>query len=90
MATLTPEERRTKAARMRRYRARMRRERTFVDGCRWFKPSEIAKQFNKSPMTIRRWCGSGFILTLGYRLRRDVKGQTMIGVPLPSTKSPQP
>jgi hypothetical protein len=81
----------TKAARMRRYRARRRRERNFADGCRWFKVGEIAKQYQKSPFTIWRWCREGFIFSLGYRLRRNVKGQTMIGIPLSaSTESPQP
>lgn len=71
-----------KAANMRRYRARWRRERSFSDECRWYKLSEIARQFQKSEMTIWNWCNNGFIFTLGYRLRRDVSGHLFVGVPL--------
>ena len=49
-------------------------------GITWQRPSQFAAEYNKSPLTVRRWCRSGFILTLGYLVVIDPKGRWMIGV----------
>lgn len=78
------------AARLRRYRARLRRERLFAHGCYWYRMSEVARYFGKSQMTIWKWCTDGFILTLGYRLRHDRNGRWFIGTQLPLYLDPKP
>lgn len=40
----------------------------------WIPLSKLAKEFEKSRVTIHNWCVDGFLLTLGYRIRRDCKG----------------
>lgn len=52
-----------------------------ADGLVWMSPPRLGKLFNKHGDTIRIWCHSGFILTLGYKLKRDPKGHYLIGIP---------
>ncbi len=52
------------------------------DGIVWLTPPQLAIEFDKTDMTVRRWCYDGFILSLGYRLQRGPKGRWLIGVPL--------
>lgn len=49
--------------------------------CVWVPVSEFAAEFNKTNRTVQKWCASGFVLSLGYRIRRDVTGHWEIGVP---------
>ena len=57
--------------------------RPHYDGDRvWVTPPRLAVEFNKTEMTMRRWCYSGFILSLGYLLRREPRGRWLIGIPL--------
>jgi hypothetical protein len=44
----------------------------------WIPVSVIAKEYNKNSVTIKRWCSSGFILRLGFRIKRDPKGRWML------------
>jgi len=48
---------------------------------KWVPVSALAREYQKHPFTIRRWITSGFIFTLGYRVRRDVTGHWRIGIP---------
>jgi hypothetical protein len=41
----------------------------------WVPVSEIARRYGKHSVTIKRWCKDGFILHLGFRIRKDPKGQ---------------
>jgi hypothetical protein len=41
----------------------------------WKPVSEVAREYNKSPITLKRWALSGFILKLGFRVKRDPKGR---------------
>lgn len=51
----------------------------FSDGnTLWIPLAYIAREFNKHPFTVRKWCASGFILSLGYRTRRDPKGHWFV------------
>lgn len=47
-------------------------------GTRWLPVTMLAREFNKSAMTMRRWCITGFILTVGYRTMRDVSGHWLV------------
>ena len=47
--------------------------------------TEVAREFNKTRKTIHEWCQSGFILQLGYTVRRDATGHWFL-TPPPSTK----
>lgn len=47
----------------------------------WVPISVIAKEYGKSPRMIRKWVHSGFILEIGYFVRRDITGHFIIGVP---------
>lgn len=58
-------------------------------GTEWIPVSAIAREFNKTERTIRNWCHSGFILTLGYRTKRDHTGHWLIAT-LISHHDPQP
>jgi hypothetical protein len=43
--------------------------------------AQVAADFNKTRMTIFRWVKSGFILTLGYRVRVGPKGDVHLTPP---------
>lgn len=43
-------------------------------GTLWVPLSDIAKEFSRPRQTIAIWCRTGFILTIGYRAKRDHKG----------------
>jgi hypothetical protein len=47
----------------------------------WLPVSAIAREYQKSPQMIRNWVKSGFILEIGYVVKRDVTGHFIIGVP---------
>jgi hypothetical protein len=81
----------TQAEATRRYRSRLRQARRLTDdGYLWRTVSEVAREYQKAPITIARWCEDGFILTLGYRLKRDVTGHWLIGTPYTETRQTQP
>ena len=40
----------------------------------WQTITQVAREFGKTRQTIHNWVTSGFILTLGYRVQRDVSG----------------
>lgn len=44
-------------------------------------PSVVAIEFNKTRVTMMNWCRSGYFIELGYRIRKEPKGQWLIGVP---------
>lgn len=44
----------------------------------WVPVSQIAREYQKHPMTIKRWCTSGFILHLGFRIKKDPKGRWLL------------
>jgi len=48
----------------------------------WLPISAIAREYQKTPQMIRNWVRSGFILEIGYSVRRDVTGHFIIGVPV--------
>lgn len=47
----------------------------------WEPVSVVAREYNKHSMTLKRWCKSGFILTLGYRVLCDPKGRWWVERP---------
>jgi hypothetical protein len=46
----------------------------------WVPVSVMAEVFSRNPWTIRRWCIEGYIVQLGYRVKRESRGQWKIGV----------
>jgi hypothetical protein len=48
---------------------------------KWVPLSVIAIEYNRVPAAIRQWCSNGFILELGYSLRKDSTGHWIVGVP---------
>lgn len=54
---------------------------TDSDNIVWVTTSEFAQEFRKTNRTVQRWCTAGFVLSLGYRIRRDVTGHWQVGVP---------
>lgn len=46
----------------------------------WVPTGELAHEYGKTPRTIVRWATEGFLLTLGYRIRRDTTGHWLVGV----------
>jgi len=53
----------------------------------WIPVSKVAREYNKHAMTIKRWCASGFIIHLGFRVRRDPKGQWFLSRIIPEQTS---
>lgn len=47
----------------------------------WLSVSDIAREYDRTPTMIRVWCRTGFIITLGYHVRKDHTGHWLIGVP---------
>ncbi len=47
----------------------------------WVPVSRIAREYNKHAVTIKRWCASGFILRLGFRVKKDPKGHWLLSRP---------
>jgi hypothetical protein len=47
----------------------------------WLPISAIAREYNRDPESIRRWCLNGFMIELGYTIRRDETGHWIVGVP---------
>jgi len=47
----------------------------------WLPVSAIACEYQKSPQMIRNWVKSGFIIEIGFSVKRDVTGHFIIGVP---------
>jgi len=47
----------------------------------WLTVKEFAYRQNRSPVSIWRWCDTGFIIELGYLLHRDITGRILIGIP---------
>ena len=47
---------------------------------RWYSVSEFAEEWGKDHSTILRWIHSGFVVSLGHRLKRDPTGHWSIGV----------
>lgn len=47
----------------------------------WLPISRVAKEYNRSPETIRLWCVSGFLIELGFTIQRDLTGHWIIGIP---------
>lgn len=41
----------------------------------WVPISVVAREYQKHTVTLKRWARTGFILHLGFRVRRDPKGQ---------------
>ena len=47
----------------------------------WVPVSVIAAEYQRTPQMIRNWVRSGFIVEIGFSVRRDVTGHYIIGVP---------
>lgn len=46
----------------------------------WVPTGELAHEYGRTQRTIIRWATEGFLLSLGYQLRRDLKGHWLVGV----------
>jgi len=47
----------------------------------WVPVSVIAAEYQRTPQMIRNWVRSGFIVEIGFSVRRDMTGHFIIGVP---------
>lgn len=47
----------------------------------WMPISVVAKEYNRHPESIRRWCENGFLIELGFTIRRDETGHWIVGIP---------
>lgn len=47
----------------------------------WLSVTDAADFYGKCPRTIRLWCYDGTLVSAKCRVRRDLKGQWIIGVP---------
>jgi hypothetical protein len=47
----------------------------------WIPLSLLALEYQKSKETVRLWIKSGFIVEIGFHVKRDVTGHYIIGVP---------
>lgn len=54
---------------------------TESDSFVWVSTREFAQEFRKTNRTVQRWCSAGFVLSLGYRIRRDATGHWEVGIP---------
>ena len=52
-----------------------------TDPLTWVPLNVIAIEYHRSPESMRLWCVSGFMLELGYSLRKDELGRWQVGVP---------
>lgn len=50
-------------------------------GTVWLDVPEFARKQQKARTTIYEWCASGFVVELGYVIRKDVTGHWRIGIP---------
>jgi hypothetical protein len=41
----------------------------------------IAAEYQRTPQMIRNWVRSGFIVEIGFSVRKDITGHYIIGVP---------
>jgi hypothetical protein len=48
----------------------------------WLPISVVALMYSRSAESIRLWCIEGYIIQLGYRVRRECRGQWRIGIPV--------
>jgi hypothetical protein len=51
---------------------------------------ELSREFGKAPSTIYRWIESGFILSLGYTIRRDFMGNLYLTPPRDASHASHP
>jgi len=47
----------------------------------WVPVAEIAAEYQRTPQMIRNWVKSGFIVEIGFSVRKDITGHYIIGVP---------
>ena len=47
----------------------------------WVPVSVIATEYQRTPQMIRNWVKSGFIVEIGFSVKKDVTGHYIIGVP---------
>ena len=47
----------------------------------WVSVSELAEEYHKSRKTILNWIYDGFLIQMGYSLRKDPSGYWYIGKP---------
>jgi hypothetical protein len=47
----------------------------------WVTIADVARRLGKTRQTVHNWVTSGFILTLGYRVRRDYTGYWLLYPP---------
>lgn len=50
-------------------------------GMVWVPVADFAREYHKSRTAIKNWIADGFIFTLGFRVKKDVKGNVYIGKP---------
>lgn len=46
----------------------------------WVPASELAHEYGKTRQTIINWCADGFMLSLGFKVRRDPTGHWLVGL----------
>jgi len=51
------------------------------DSTLWVSMTEIARLYGKQRMSVYRWCVEGYLIELGYKLKREPKNRWLIGVP---------
>lgn len=51
------------------------------DDITWVPVSIIAAEYQRTPQMIRNWVRSGFIVEIGFSVRKDITGHYIIGVP---------
>ena len=57
--------------------------RSYIEnGVMWIPVAQMAREYHKSKDTIKRWIEDGFILQLGYTVKRDPSGYWLIGKPM--------
>lgn len=47
---------------------------------KWLTVQEFAEKQGKSPSRIYEWCQTGFVIELGFLLKKDYTGHWRIGV----------
>jgi hypothetical protein len=47
----------------------------------WLTIADVARRVGKTRQTVHNWVVSGFILTLGYRVKRDYTGYWLLQPP---------
>lgn len=65
---------------------------SYVDqnGIMWVPIGDVARDFQKARWTLIRWARDGFLLRLGYNVKRDLSGYWYVGRPSQPSQSSLP